>query len=82
VRSRYVLPIVFAFAIMGSYSIDGTTSGPSIMFIFTLIGAAVIRYKYPAGCRRSHGHHGTVARDHRAIESDASRGARKRGRSA
>ena len=47
VRSRYVLPIVFAFAIMGIYSVDGTTSGPITMFVFTLIGVAMIRYKYP-----------------------------------
>ena len=47
VRSRYVLPIVFAFAIMGIYSVDGTTSGPITMFIFTLLGVAMIRYKYP-----------------------------------
>jgi putative tricarboxylic transport membrane protein len=47
VRSRYVLPIVFALAIMGIYSVDGTTSGPITMFVFTIIGVAMNRYKYP-----------------------------------
>ncbi len=47
VRSRYVLPVIFAFSVMGIYSIDGTTSGPITLFIFTLIGVLMIRYKYP-----------------------------------
>ncbi len=41
VRSRYVLPIVFALAIMGIYSVDGTTSGPITMFVFTLSSASL-----------------------------------------
>jgi hypothetical protein len=39
VQSRTVPPIAFAFAIMGSYAMDGTTSGPITMFVFKLIGA-------------------------------------------
>ena len=47
VRTRYIVPVVFILAIMGTYSMDGTTTGPITLFVFTLIGAVMVRYKYP-----------------------------------
>jgi putative tricarboxylic transport membrane protein len=46
-RTRYVVPVVLILAVMGTYSLDGTISGPVTLFVFTLIGAAMVRYKYP-----------------------------------
>jgi putative tricarboxylic transport membrane protein len=46
-RTRYIVPVVLILAIMGTYSLDGTISGPITLFVFTMIGAAMVRYKYP-----------------------------------
>jgi putative tricarboxylic transport membrane protein len=46
-RTRYIVPAVLVLAIMGTYSLDGTIAGPLTLFVFTLIGAAMVRYKYP-----------------------------------
>jgi putative tricarboxylic transport membrane protein len=46
-RTRYIVPVVLILAIMGTYSLDGTISGPITLFVFTLLGAAMVRYKYP-----------------------------------
>ena len=46
-RTRYIVPVVLVLAIMGTYSLDGTIAGPLTLFVFTLIGAAMVRYKYP-----------------------------------
>lgn len=47
VRTRYIVPVVFILAVMGTYSMDGTISGPITLFVFTLIGTVMVRYKYP-----------------------------------
>jgi putative tricarboxylic transport membrane protein len=46
-RTRYVVPAVLVLATMGTYSIDGTLSGPVTLFAFTLLGVAMIRFRYP-----------------------------------
>jgi putative tricarboxylic transport membrane protein len=46
-RTRYIVPVVLILAIMGTYSMDGTISGPITLFVFTIIGAVMVRYKYP-----------------------------------
>jgi putative tricarboxylic transport membrane protein len=46
-RTRYIVPVVLILAIMGTYSMDGTISGPVTLFVFTLIGAVMVRYRYP-----------------------------------
>lgn len=47
VRTRYIVPVVLILAIMGTYSIDGTISGPITLFVFALIGVGMVRYHYP-----------------------------------
>lgn len=46
-RTRYIVPVVLMLAVMGTYSIDGSISGPITLFVFTIIGAVMVRYKYP-----------------------------------
>ncbi|HTV30093.1 MAG TPA: tripartite tricarboxylate transporter permease [Xanthobacteraceae bacterium] len=46
-RTRYIVPVVLILAIMGTYSMDGTISGPITLFVFTIIGTVMVRYKYP-----------------------------------
>jgi putative tricarboxylic transport membrane protein len=47
VRTRYIVPVVLILAIMGTYSLDGTISGPVTLFVFALIGVCMVRYHYP-----------------------------------
>jgi putative tricarboxylic transport membrane protein len=46
-RTRYIVPVVLILATMGTYAMDGTIAGSITLFIFTLIGAVMVRYKYP-----------------------------------
>jgi putative tricarboxylic transport membrane protein len=46
-RTRYIVPAVLVLATMGTYSIDGTLSGPVTLFAFTVLGVVMIRYRYP-----------------------------------
>jgi putative tricarboxylic transport membrane protein len=46
-RTRYIVPAVLILATMGTYSIDGTLSGPLTLFAFTILGVAMIRFRYP-----------------------------------
>jgi putative tricarboxylic transport membrane protein len=46
-RTRYIVPVVLILAVMGTYSMDGTISGPITLFVFTLIGTVMVRYRYP-----------------------------------
>jgi putative tricarboxylic transport membrane protein len=46
-RTRYIVPVVLILAIMGTYSIDGTISGPITLFVFAIIGVFMVRYHYP-----------------------------------
>jgi putative tricarboxylic transport membrane protein len=46
-RTRYIVPAVLILATMGTYSIDGTISGPVTLFASTILGVAMIRFRYP-----------------------------------
>ncbi len=46
-RTRYIVPLVLILATLGTYAMDGTIAGPITLFVFTLIGAAMVRYRYP-----------------------------------
>jgi putative tricarboxylic transport membrane protein len=46
-RTRYIVPAVLVLATMGTYSINGTLSGPVTLFAFTLLGVAMLRFRYP-----------------------------------
>ncbi len=43
----YLVPSVFVFAILGSFSLTGNMSGPITVFIFSIIGWAMRKYDYP-----------------------------------
>jgi putative tricarboxylic transport membrane protein len=47
VRTRYILPAILVIATLGTYSIDGTVTGPITLFIFAIIGFGLARYEYP-----------------------------------
>ena len=47
VRTRYIVPAVLVLATMGTFSIGGTISGPITLFVFAIVGVAMVRYKYP-----------------------------------
>ncbi|MFC5068126.1 tripartite tricarboxylate transporter permease [Flaviflagellibacter deserti] len=47
VRTRYILPAILVIATLGTYAVDGSPSGPITLFIFSLIGFALVRYEYP-----------------------------------
>jgi putative tricarboxylic transport membrane protein len=50
-RTRYIVPAVLVLATMGTYSINGTLSGPVILFAFTVLGVAMIRFRYPVSAK-------------------------------
>lgn len=47
VPMRYLIPSVLVVALFGSYAIDGTSSGPITLAVFSVIGWAMVRYNYP-----------------------------------
>jgi len=47
VRTRYILPAILVIATLGTYAVDGSPSGPITLFVFALIGFALVRYEYP-----------------------------------
>jgi len=47
VRTRYILPAILVIATLGTYSIDGTITGPITLFIFAIIGFGLARFQYP-----------------------------------
>jgi putative tricarboxylic transport membrane protein len=44
---KFLIPTVLVAASFGSYATDGTISGPITLFIFSVIGWALVRYQYP-----------------------------------
>jgi putative tricarboxylic transport membrane protein len=40
---------VLVVATFGSYAIDGTMAGPITLFVFSILGWAMVRYGYPGG---------------------------------
>ncbi|BCJ90453.1 membrane protein [Terrihabitans soli] len=47
VRTRYILPVILVIATLGTYAVAGDVSGPITLFIFALLGFALVRYEYP-----------------------------------
>jgi len=47
VRTRYILPAILVIATLGTYAVEGSVSGPITLFIFSLIGFALVKYEYP-----------------------------------
>ena len=47
VRTRYILPAILVIATMGTYAVEGSVSGPITLFVFSLIGFALVKYEYP-----------------------------------
>lgn len=44
---RFLIPSVLVVATFGSYAIDGTMAGPMTLFVFSILGWAMVRYGYP-----------------------------------
>lgn len=44
---RFLIPCVLAVSTFGAYAIEGALSGPITLFIFALLGYAMVRYGYP-----------------------------------
>jgi putative tricarboxylic transport membrane protein len=47
VRTRYILPAILVIATMGTYAVEGSVSGPITLFVFSMIGFALVKYEYP-----------------------------------
>jgi putative tricarboxylic transport membrane protein len=47
VRTRYILPAILVIATLGTYAVTGETAGPITLFVFALLGFALVRYEYP-----------------------------------
>jgi len=47
VRTRYILPAILVIATMGTYAVEGSVSGPITLFVFSLIGFALVKFDYP-----------------------------------
>lgn len=44
---RFLIPAVMVVSAFGSYAIQGTLSGPITLFVFSVLGWAMVRYQYP-----------------------------------
>lgn len=44
---RFLIPAVMVVSAFGSYAIQGTLSGPITLFVFSVLGWAMVRYEYP-----------------------------------
>lgn len=44
---RFLIPSVLAVSVFGSYAITNSLAGPITLFVFALIGWAMMRYEYP-----------------------------------
>src|SRR5512138_57146 len=44
---RFLIPAVMVVSVFGSYAIQGTLSGPITLFVFSVLGWAMVRYEYP-----------------------------------
>lgn len=44
---RFLIPSVLVVSTFGAYAIEGALSGPITLFIFAVIGWAMVRYNYP-----------------------------------
>jgi putative tricarboxylic transport membrane protein len=44
---RFLIPTVLVVSTFGSYAISGSSSGPITLFVFSILGWAMVRYGYP-----------------------------------
>ncbi len=44
---RFLIPTVLVVSTFGAYAIEGSLSGPITLFVFSVIGWAMVRFKYP-----------------------------------
>lgn len=44
---RFLIPCVLVVSTFGSYAISGSLSGPITLFVFAILGWAMVRYDYP-----------------------------------
>jgi putative tricarboxylic transport membrane protein len=44
---RFLIPSVLVVSTFGSYAIEGSLSGPITLFVFAVVGWAMVRYHYP-----------------------------------
>jgi len=44
---RFLIPSVLVVATFGAYAVDGTMAGPMTLFVFSILGWAMVRYDYP-----------------------------------
>ena len=44
---RYLIPSVLVVSTFGAYAIQGSLAGPITLFVFAVIGWAMVRYQYP-----------------------------------
>jgi putative tricarboxylic transport membrane protein len=44
---RYLIPTVLVVSTFGAYAIEGASSGPITLFVFSILGWAMVRYGYP-----------------------------------
>jgi putative tricarboxylic transport membrane protein len=44
---RFLIPSVLVVSAFGSYAIQGSLSGPITLFVFSILGWAMVRYNYP-----------------------------------
>jgi putative tricarboxylic transport membrane protein len=47
IRTRYILPAILVIATMGTYAVEGSISGPITLFIFSIVGFALVKFEYP-----------------------------------
>jgi putative tricarboxylic transport membrane protein len=47
VPMRFLIPSVLVVSTFGSYAVSGNSSGPITLFIFSILGWAMVRYNYP-----------------------------------
>lgn len=46
-RTRYVLPAILMIAVLGTYAVEGSMSGPATLFFFSILGFGLVRFNYP-----------------------------------
>jgi len=44
---RFLIPSVLVVSTFGSYAIEGSLAGPITLFVFSILGWAMVRYNYP-----------------------------------
>lgn len=50
IKTKYMLPAILIISVMGTYSVDGSISGPITLFVAAVVGYLMARYEYPVAC--------------------------------